>query len=137
MGSPIFRLTLWMCTENPAGPEWADWLGTGTVANRLRKFLPFKRARTFVRGLGLQSEPEWRKYRKSGKMPANIPSNPNRTYAETGWAGMGDWLGYGQQALISKFAFRKSLDDAIVCRSSRLGRQLAAKELSGLPHYSK
>ena len=32
---------------------------------------------------------------KSGKLPADIPTNPNQTYKDKGWAGMGDWLGTG------------------------------------------
>jgi hypothetical protein len=51
------------------------------------------KARGFVRNLGLKSETEWRDYRRSGRKPADIPSNPNRTYADSGWAGMADWLG--------------------------------------------
>ena len=68
-----------------------DWLGTG----RTRRFRTFKEARAFVRGLGLKSQREWDDYRKSGKKPVDIPTNPNRTYAEVDWAGMGDWLGMG------------------------------------------
>jgi superfamily II DNA or RNA helicase len=89
----------------PANPSrtyaevgWAgmgDWLGTGTIAPYLREYRLFKKARAFVRGLGLKSQAEWNAYRKSGKKPADIPTNPYATYAEAGWAGMGDWLGTG------------------------------------------
>jgi hypothetical protein len=75
-----------------------DWLGTGTVATRFRKYRPFKRARAFVRKLGLRSETEWRKYRKGelkgyAKKPEDIPSNPNRTYKIKGWVSWPDWVG--------------------------------------------
>jgi superfamily II DNA or RNA helicase len=79
-----------------ANDGWAglgDWLGSGAVATRLRQYRSFKKARAFVRGLGLKSGAEWRDYCKSGRKPADIPANPNQTYAATGWAGMGDWLG--------------------------------------------
>jgi hypothetical protein len=79
-----------------ADAGWAgfgDWLGTGTVASFLRQFRPFKKARAFVRRLGLKSSDEWRDYYKSGKKPLDIPAAPSRTYAEEGWVGMGDWLG--------------------------------------------
>jgi superfamily II DNA or RNA helicase len=89
----------------PAGSDrtyakkgWAgagDWLGTGTVATHLRPHRSFKKARAFVRQLGLKSFGEWRNYCKSGKKPAEIPAGPNRTYAKKGWAGWGDWLGTG------------------------------------------
>ena len=69
-----------------------DWLGTGRVANQLRRHRSFKKARAFVRGLDLKSGAEWRDYCKSGKKPGDIPTAPDVTYAEAGWAGMGDWL---------------------------------------------
>jgi Phage-integrase repeat unit len=78
---------------------WAgmgDWLGTGSVSNRLRKFRSFKEARAFVHHLGLKSEEEWRDYLRSGKKPADIPSNPRSAYADDGWAGLGEWLGTGR-----------------------------------------
>jgi superfamily II DNA or RNA helicase len=91
----------------PANPSstyakagWAgygDWLGTGTVAPRLRQFRPFESARAYVRSLGLKSEADWREYRKSAKKPDDIPTHPDGTYAEEGWAGMGDWLGYAHR----------------------------------------
>jgi hypothetical protein len=93
-------------TDIPSNPDsayreagwigYGDWLGTGTVASFLRQYRPFKKARAFVHGLGLKSGAEWRDYAKSGKKPADIPANPSRTYAESGWAGMGDWLGTGR-----------------------------------------
>jgi hypothetical protein len=77
---------------------WGDWLGTGAVAAQLRQYRSFKKARAFVRGLGLKSQREWNAYTKSGKKPADIPANPYGTYAEAGWSGMGDWLGTGAVA---------------------------------------
>jgi superfamily II DNA or RNA helicase len=75
--------------------DWGDWLGTGTVAAQLHRYRSFKKARAFVHGLGLKSQVEWIDYAKSGKKPDDIPAYPSQTYAETGWAGMGDWLGTG------------------------------------------
>ena len=73
-----------------------DWLGTGTIAARLRQYRSFKEARAFVHSLGLKSRTEWRAYCKSGKKPDDIPADPHSTYADDGWAGMGDWLGTGR-----------------------------------------
>ena len=50
-----------------AGKGWnstGDWLGTGSVACGLRKFLRFREARAFVHGLKLKSQAEWFAYRK-------------------------------------------------------------------------
>ena len=75
---------------------WGDWLGTGAVSPGSRQWRPFKKARAFVRRLGLKSGAEWKDYYKSGKKPDDIPAAPSRTYAEAGWSGMGDWLGTGR-----------------------------------------
>jgi superfamily II DNA or RNA helicase len=77
-----------------------DWLGTGTIAPRLRQYRPFDEARDFARKLRLKSGTQWDafcngKMPHKGKRPADIPSNPNNTYANKGWKGMGDWLGTG------------------------------------------
>jgi len=62
--------------------------------NKNGRFLPFEEAREYVRGLGLKSHNEWRKFSKSDKRPKNIPSSPNTVYKNDGWVDIGDWLGY-------------------------------------------
>jgi hypothetical protein len=69
-----------------------DWLGTGSIAARLREYRPFEEAKAFVHTLNLKNSDEWDKYCKSGKKPDDIPANPNKTYAKKGWKGIGDWL---------------------------------------------
>ena len=73
-----------------------DWLGTGSTATYRRKYWSFKEARTFVRELGLKSGANWEAYCKSGKKPDDIPNAPRAHYADSGWVGMGDWLGTGK-----------------------------------------
>jgi hypothetical protein len=75
-----------------------DWLGTGTIAPRLRKFLSFNESRAFVQSLKLKSVAEWQQFCRGqlpekGSLPADIPANPNRTYSTKGWKGYPDWLG--------------------------------------------
>ncbi len=53
----------------------------------------FKKARAFVRNLGLKSLSEWHHYTKSGMKPDGIPTAPQEVYADYGWAGWNDWLG--------------------------------------------
>jgi len=94
----------------PAAPEntykdqgWGtmgDWLGTGTIAPRLRKYRPFKQARAFARRLGLKSQAEWTKFCKGqmlekGYLPEDIPRTPRLVYKGQGWVTLGDWLGTG------------------------------------------
>ena len=69
------------------------WLGTGTIAPRLRKYRTFNEARKFVRSLKLKSGEEWKAYKRSGKLPIDIPVAPQHAYLKKGWQGMRDWLG--------------------------------------------
>jgi len=100
-------------SDIPATPErtysgtgwegYGDWLGTGTMAPRLRSYRSFQQARAFARGLKLTSNREWLafckgKLPKLGRLPSDIPACPNQTYADEGWKGMGDWLGTGRIA---------------------------------------
>ena len=66
---------------------YGDWLGTGRIADHLREYRSFKKARAFVRSLSLKSSVEWTTYCTSRKKPADIPAHPNGTYAHDGWAG--------------------------------------------------
>ncbi len=91
--------------KNPAssyaGKGWVnfgDWLGTGRQSNRYRKFKSFEEARKFVRGLGLKSYADWKKYcsaKSNGVrvLPQDIPTHPDRAYAGAGWKGLEDWIG--------------------------------------------
>jgi hypothetical protein len=55
-----------------------------------------------VRGLKLKNQFAWKEFCKSGRKPDNIPSNPNRTYFESGWTGFNDWLGNDLSSNIKK-----------------------------------
>ncbi|TYQ26379.1 methyltransferase domain-containing protein [Pseudanabaena sp. UWO311] len=74
---------------------WGDWLGTDSIANQNRVFLPFDDARAFVHKLQLKNQKQWREWVKNDKIPDYIPANPARTYKDKGWNGFGDWLGTG------------------------------------------
>ena len=82
---------------------FGDWLGTGNVANQLKKYRSFREARVFVRRLKLKSGNEWRAFCKGeipplGRLPPDIPSAADRIYAGKGWVSWGDWLGTGSIA---------------------------------------
>ena len=83
-----------------------DWLGTGKVAPGQHR--SFKKARTFVRSLGLRFTTEWHDYCKSGRKPSDIPSNPDKVYAEVGWVGYSDWLGTGKVVPGQHRSFKKA-----------------------------
>jgi hypothetical protein len=73
--------------------SWGDFLGTGNVATRNKKFRSFEKARLFVRNLNLNSWSDWREWCKSGERPKDIPAHPNIIYKDSGWVSLGDWLG--------------------------------------------
>jgi Integrase repeat unit len=77
---------------------WGDWLGTGTLGPWDYQFRSFKKARAFARSLGLKNDAEWFAYTRSRKKPPDIPANPRRTYANSGFVSMGNWLGTGRVA---------------------------------------
>jgi hypothetical protein len=80
------------------GFTWGDFLGTGSISSSKRKWRSFQEARKFVRKLNLSSQKEWKLYRKGdlpdkGKLPSDIPTNPNTAYKDKGWNGLNDFLG--------------------------------------------
>jgi hypothetical protein len=54
----------------------------------------FVDARAFARTLRLRSQAAWRAFCRSGARPADVPSDPYHAYADAGWAGWPDFLGY-------------------------------------------
>ena len=83
------------------GKGWismGDWLGTGYVATRNRRYRNFIESRKFVHSLEIKNIQEWKGYVKSGKKPKDIPADPYHWYKEKGWISMGDWLGTGSIA---------------------------------------
>ena len=77
----------------PAGPArtykkewkgWGDWLGTGYIANRDRKYLPpieaKIEARKIAKKLGIKTVKDWTDAYKAGKIPDTLPSGLWATY---------------------------------------------------------
>ena len=92
-----------------------DWLGTGTISVHKRRYRPFKKARAFVRSLGLRSNEEWKQYCKGAlpnyeAKPDDIPSKPDHGYRDQGWISVGDWLGTGMIA--ARLRQYRSFEDA-------------------------
>ena len=65
-------------------------LSTTDVA---KNFLAFEEARAIIRSKKLTGWKQWVGFCKSGERPANIPSNPWKTYNGHGWIGIKNWLG--------------------------------------------
>ena len=84
--------------EDAGWQGYRYWLGTGCRTNHQAAgtklpFLPFKEALVYARSLKLKTQKEWVAWRNSGARPANVPTNPARTYKHDGWQGCGHWLG--------------------------------------------
>lgn len=56
--------------------------------------MSYEDARVFVHSLELESENQWREFKRLGVKPENIPSKPEKVYKDKGWIGFRDWLGY-------------------------------------------
>lgn len=88
--------------------SWEDWLGKprDPGGGRRRSWRQFEAARTSVQKLRLRSRAAWRIWCKSGQRPADIPSNPQRTYATCGWRSWTDWLGQSEREPPSRLGGR-------------------------------
>jgi hypothetical protein len=63
------------------------------------KYLSYKVASQYVKGLHLKNYIEWRNYAKSKKKLINIPLLPNYVYKNKGWKGMNRWIGKEERML--------------------------------------
>jgi superfamily II DNA or RNA helicase len=93
----------WHVYAKQGWKDMGDWLGTGRIADQFKEFRPFHQARAFARQLNLKNNLEWIAFTrgrlpKLGRLPADIPANPNQTYRGKGWLNWGDWLGTGAVA---------------------------------------
>ena len=71
----------------------------------------------------MKSFTEWRDYTKSNETPSDIPFQPDRTYADSGWVSWGDWLGTGsvsnQQREYRPFPEARAFVQSLGLRSQR------------------
>jgi hypothetical protein len=105
------------------------------MAKTRKNFKTFADARAFVRGLNLPNTAAWWAYAKSGKRPADIPSNPNIVFKADGWAGLNDWIGLpplkpgkrkfteftAAKLLVSRFGFKNRDEFRAAKRDGKLG----------------
>jgi len=80
---------------------WGDFLGTGNVAPKLKKYRTFINAKLYVHKLKLNNSDEWYKYTKSKSLPKNIPSTPWVVYKNE-WKGLSDFLGTSRKPRTKK-----------------------------------
>ena len=119
--------------KNKGWIGWGDWLGTGNVHSKDRKFRSFEEARVYVQSLGLRNQAEWRRYAKTSDFPKDISKRPDHKYKGKGWVGWGDWLGTGN---VHKKEFRSFEEARVYVQSLGLRNQAEWRrrtKLSGFP----
>ncbi|MDE0151625.1 MAG: hypothetical protein OXK80_03895 [Bdellovibrionales bacterium] len=91
--------------DMPADPEtvykgkgwkgWPHFLGTEgkNIPRNIKKFRSFEQAQEYVQQEGILSGPKYFELSRSGKLPDDMPSSPNETYAGKGWKGWKHFLG--------------------------------------------
>jgi superfamily II DNA or RNA helicase len=70
--------------------SWAHFLGTDNV--RIKNYLEYNEARSFVVRLGLKNTQEWKKWSRTHR-PDNIPGTPDKIYQDSGWVSWAEFLG--------------------------------------------
>jgi superfamily II DNA or RNA helicase len=73
------------------------FLGTGRIANQLKKFVSFKKAKEFVKKNNIKSISDWIKITKSKNFPNNIPKSLPGPYKNL-WKSYGDFFSTGEIA---------------------------------------
>jgi hypothetical protein len=71
-----------------------DWLGTGKVADNLKNYRNFEEAREYIRSLNLSSGSDYLKLWRENKLPDDFPAKPEKTYKNSGFISIPDFLGY-------------------------------------------
>lgn len=72
---------------------WDDFLGLKNYRGIKINWIPFEEARQIIRTLGLKNASEWYDYSRSEDLDKRIPKAPEVAYRDTGWKGIGDWIG--------------------------------------------
>ena len=113
-----------------------DFLGTGFIADKNKVWMSFEKARSIVQKLGLKSMDEYKRELNAGKIPKNIPANPNKVYQHKGWESNGDWLGTGTISNRKKSqAFLSAKEAKPVLK--KLFKEYDIKNLSDWREFSK
>jgi hypothetical protein len=82
--------------KNRGWVSWGDFLGTGNITNKLKKFINYEECSSYAKKLKIKTKNEWVKNCKKKIRPINIPSNPDKEYENKGWVSWGEFLGTGK-----------------------------------------
>lgn len=79
---------------------WGEFLGSGRINSKFRKFKTFEESKQWARSLNLKIVKEWR-YLDLDKIPIDIPKKPDMVYKNKGWVDYFDWLGISKKEKVS------------------------------------
>jgi predicted helicase len=71
---------------------WGDFVGTGSIAPSLRKYVNYQEAKKYALKLNCKKQKEWFDITKTKDFPLNIPKRPHEIYKKQ-FKGYGDFLG--------------------------------------------
>ena len=74
--------------------SFGEFLGTGFISNKLRKYRSYQEAKKYAQALKLLSFKEWHQHVKSKGFPKDIPTNPYIGYKKE-FESFGEFLGTG------------------------------------------
>jgi hypothetical protein len=94
---------------------WGDFLGTGNIKN---SFLPFPKARSITRALGLETMAAYRAAARAGTLPQGLPKDPYAAYRKSGWQSSSDWLGTSRPSTHEKNRKKRPFADVLVVSRS-------------------
>jgi predicted helicase len=78
--------------KNRGWNNWADWLGTKTIATNLRRYKSFEEAKSWAIKNKIASSADWFNKYKKGHIPKHFPKVVYHTY-KFKWKGWKDFLG--------------------------------------------
>ena len=72
--------------------NWGDFLGTGYIHPKKRKYRSFEEAKKYAQSLNFKTLADWLRHGNSKNFPKDIPITLRHTYKKE-WKGWGDFLG--------------------------------------------
>jgi len=72
---------------------WSDFLGVSIIGNSKKQSYSFALAKKLLKKLKVSSKNKYYELRASGVLNKQFPSNPPRTFEDSGWISWGDYLG--------------------------------------------
>ena len=79
--------------KNKGWISWGHFLGTNRIASNKKQFRDFEQTQKYVQQQSIISSTQYNEMKSNGKLPDDIPSNPNQTYKNKGWVNWGHFLG--------------------------------------------